>query len=432
MAFEFVRSSGGIDEFVHDRNGLRVLLMQNTAAPVAAFMVTYLVGSRNERAGLTGATHLLEHLMFKGTERFNKEKGTSVFNSLQRVGAQINATTWLDRTNYYSLLPSEHLALAIEIEADRMRNARIREEDLADERTVVLNELDRGENDASRMLIQQVYAAAFPAHPYGHPTIGWRSDVETMTADDLRSFYDHYYWPNNAVVSVVGAFDREDVFGLLETHFGGIPAAPHPVNQRVTRESLQRGERRITLKQAGELGSVLISLRAPVGTDPESDALDLAAVIMGAGQSSRFHRKLTDAGLSTGAFAWMPRLRDPGLFHIYAALAPDVTHERVEEELWKTLESFAEEGPSEQELTRATRQIIADEAFGRDGPFAVVARLNEAIAAGDWTLYTTFLDRIKHISAEDIRGATRRLVNRDKAIIGYHVATDNGGNQNSL
>lgn len=421
MAFDYVRSSGGFDEFVHSANGLRVLLFRNTVAPVTAFMVTYLVGSRNEHAGLTGATHMLEHLMFKGTERFNKEKGTSIFNSLQRIGAQINATTWLDRTNYYSLLPSEHLSLAIEIEADRMRNARIRDVDLADERTVVLNELDRGQNDSTRMLLQMVYASAYSAHPYGHPTIGWRSDVETMTAADLRSFYDHYYWPDNAVVSVVGAFEKEEVFSLLESHFGSIPRAPEPINQRVTQEPLQRGERRVSLKQAGELGSVLVSFRGPVGTDPEADALDLVAVILGAGHSSRFHRNLTDAGLTTGVFAWLPRLRDSGLFHIFAGLAPDITHEQVEEKVWNTLEDFAKKGPTEKELARASRQIVADEAFGRDGPYAIVGRLNEAIAAGDWTLYTTFLDRIRDISTEDIRLAAQRLIDRDRMTVGYHI-----------
>ena len=184
-AFESVRTVGGIEELRH-RNGLTVLLVPDAAAPVVAFQVTYRVGSRNEVSGLTGATHLLEHLMFKGSERFNRDLGTSVFQTLQSVGGQINATTWYDRTNYYALLPAEHLGLAVEIEADRMRGARVRDEDLASERTVVLNELDRGENEPLRTLLHAVYATAFHAHPYGHPVIGWRSDVETVTAEGLR------------------------------------------------------------------------------------------------------------------------------------------------------------------------------------------------------------------------------------------------------
>src|SRR5690606_25302529 len=152
--------------------------------------------------------------MFKGTERFNRERGTSVFQVLQRVGGQINATTWYDRTNYYELLPVEHLPLAVEIEADRMRGARVSEADLASERTVVLNELDRGENEPLRKLLHAVFATAFFAHPYGHPVIGWRSDVETVTAADLRHFYDTYYWPAHATVSVLGQIDRAEALDL--------------------------------------------------------------------------------------------------------------------------------------------------------------------------------------------------------------------------
>jgi zinc protease len=418
--FSRIRTSGGITEYRLEANGLQVLLLPQAAAPVVALMVTYRVGSRNERAGLTGATHLLEHLMFKGTARFNKERGTAIFPTLQRVGALMNATTWLDRTNYYELLPSEHLELAIEVEADRMRNARIREEDLASERNVVLNELDRGENDPTRKLLQTVYAAAFFAHPYGHPTIGWRSDVERVTAAGLRHFYDTYYWPDNATVSVIGAFEPEQALELIVRHFGEIPAAPETFEHPVTTEPPQRGERRVVVRQAGQLGALLMAFKGPVGSAPEADALDVLAVGLGAGKSSRLYRRLTDLGLTTGAFAWMPRLRDPGLFSVFASLAPDVGHAVVEAATWEVLEEVAAEGLTEAELTRARRQLIADEAFGRDGPFAVAARLNEAIAAGDWTLYTTFIERIEHVTPEAVRDAARALFDRDHLTMGLY------------
>lgn len=419
-SFSFVRSSGPITEYTLDSNGLRVLLMPEDTAAVVAFMVTYRVGSRNERAGLTGATHLLEHLMFKGTERFNRQLGTSIFPTLQRVGALLNATTWLDRTNYYELLPSEHLGLAIEIEADRMRNARISEEDLASERTVVLNELDRGENDPTRKLLQAVQAAAYFAHPYGHPTIGWRSDVERVTAAGLRHFYDTYYWPDNATATVIGAFEPEEALALIEERFGAIPRAPDTFEHPVTDEPPQRGERRVTVRQSGQLGAVLMSFKAPAGLDPDADALDVLAVALGAGQSSRLHRRLTDQNLTTAAVAWMPRLRDPGLFNVYGSLAPDVDHATVEAALWETLLAVADEGITEAELARARRQLVADEAFGRDGAFAVASRVNEAIAVGDWTLYTTFLDRIESVSTEDVRAAARRTFDRDRLTVGIY------------
>ncbi|HIL58756.1 MAG TPA: insulinase family protein, partial [Rhodothermales bacterium] len=219
-AFAFERAEGGVEAYRHRANGLTALLLPDPAGeaapPVAAFQVTYRVGSRNEGAGLTGATHLLEHLMFKGSERFNRDLGTSVFQVLQSVGGSINATTWYDRTNYFAVLPEDQLHLAVEVEADRMRGARVRDEDLASERTVVLNELDRGENEPLRKLLHAVYSTAFQAHPYGHPVIGWRSDVETVTADGLRHFYDTYYWPSRATASVAGKFDRQTVLDLLD------------------------------------------------------------------------------------------------------------------------------------------------------------------------------------------------------------------------
>jgi zinc protease len=410
-----------------------VLLLRQPAAPVVAFQVTYRVGSRNEGAGLTGATHLLEHLMFKGTERFNRDRGTSVFQRLQAVGGQVNATTWYDRTNYYAVLPAEHLGRAVEVEADRMRGARVRDEDLASERTVVLNELDRSENVPTRRLLWAVHATAFHAHPYGHPVIGWRSDVETVTAAGLRHFYDTYYWPSRAAASVVGAFEPAEALALVDRHFGAIPGgpegaagAPEPLVHRgpdeaVTQEPEQRGERRVTVRQAGELGSVLLSYKGPRGLGPDADALDVLAQALGTGKASRLYRRLVDRGLATSAGAHFPRLRDPGLFSLYATLAPGVEHGAVEAELRAALADVADGGLAAPELARARRQVLADEAFGRDGPYAAATQLNEAVAVGDWTLFTTYQDRIGAVSAEAVREAAARLADDDRLTAGWYV-----------
>jgi zinc protease len=435
-AFAFVRAVGGLEEYRHRGNGLTVLLMPAAAAPVATFMVTYRVGSRNEGAGLTGATHLLEHLMFKGSERFNRDLGTSVFQVLQRVGGQINATTWYDRTNYYALLPSEHLGLAVEIEADRMRGARVRDEDLASERTVVLNELDRGENEPIRKLLHAVFATAYFAHPYGHPVIGWRSDVETVTADGLRHFYDTYYWPSNATASVIGHFERAEILDLLNTRFGALPAGPDAgdgaaadaeplwIREVVTAEPPQQGERRVVVRQAGELGTVLCAWKAPAGLDPDADALDVLVQVLAGGKSTRLFRRLTDRGLATHASAFFPRLRDPGLFALYAALAPGVEHAPVEEGLREALAEVAREGVTEDELARARRQVVAEEAFARDGPYAAAARLNEAIAVGDWTLFPAYRSRIEAVTTDAVQAAAARLADDDRLTVGWYVPTE--------
>ena len=433
-AFTFVQSSSGIEDYRHTKNGLTVLLLPEAAAPVATFMVTYRVGSRNEGAGMTGATHLLEHLMFKGTERFNRDKGTSIFSVLQRVGAEMNATTSYDRTNYFELVPSEHLPLAIEIEADRMRGARVSDEDLADERTVVLNELDRGENEPLQKLLHAVFASAYFAHPYGHPVIGWRSDVETVTAEGLRHFYDTYYWPQNATVSVIGHFDKKEALDLIEVGFGGLAAGPEDtvdIPQNATREPEQIGERRVVVKQAGQLGMVLLAWKAPAGLDEDADALDVLSQILSGGKSSRLYRKLTDAGLTTHAGAFFPRLRDPGLFAIYSMLTPGTSHEEVETEMRAAAAEVVDEGVTEAELARARRQVVAEEAYGRDGPQAVAARLNEAIAVGDWKLFTEYRERIEAVTAKAIREAAARVFSDDRLTVGWYVPTDPNGQSSS-
>ncbi|MEO1477627.1 MAG: pitrilysin family protein [Bacteroidota bacterium] len=428
--FTFVREVGGIEELRHRENDLTVLLLQQAAAPVVTFMVTYSVGSRNEHAGLTGATHLLEHLMFKGTKRFNKAAGQTIFNVLQRVGAQVNATTWYDRTNYFALLPKEHLSLAVEIEADRMRGALVSDEDLASERTVVLNELDRGENEPLRKLLHAVWSVAFVAHPYGHPTIGWRSDVETVEADDLRHFYDTYYWPSNATISVIGDFDRAEALGLVHQHFGHIQAQaslggdgaqPLVSPQAVTREPPQIGERRLVIRQAGQLGAVLCAYKACSGLDADADTLDVLATALTSGKSSRLYRRLTDEGLTTSTFAYFPRLRDPGLFMVYGALAPDVEHGVVEETLRSILAEIAAEGLTASELERARRQTVAQDAYGRDGPYAIASQLNEAIAVGDWTLYATYRERIASVTAADVQRVAASMFADDRLTVGHYV-----------
>lgn len=384
-------------------------------------MVTYRVGSRYETMGLTGATHFLEHLMFKGTERFNKRSGTSVFNVLQRVGAQVNATTWYDRTNYYELLPKEHLPLAIEVEADRMRGALIDADDLESERTVILNELDRGENDPTRKLYHAVWSAAFVAHGYHHPTIGWRSDVETVTPDGLRHFYDTFYWPQNATVSVIGDFEKPDVLALIEEHFGSIENPAKRIPEPQTREPEQKGERRVVIRQAGQLGAVMVGYKSPPALDEDTDALDVLSVVLTSGKSARLYRRLTDRGLTTHLFGGASRLRDPGLTYVFAMLAPGRTHEEVEAAIYDAIEAVKSNGITEEELQRAKNQRKAQEAFGRDGSFAIAAQLNEAIAAGDWRLFTTIRDRIERVSVDDVQRVAQKYFVADARTVGFYV-----------
>lgn len=428
-AFEFVEAASGISNYVLRDNGLNVLLLSDVSTSVAAFMVTYHVGSRNEGVGTTGATHLLEHLMFKGSERFNRRLGTDVFEVLQQVGAQVNATTWLDRTNYYEVLPTEHLPLAAEIEADRMRHALISEEDLASERIVVLNELDRGRNEPVRNLHESVWAAAFVAHPYRHPTIGWRSDVETMEATDLRAFYNTYYWPNNATVTVIGNISIADTLSLIAEHFGSISPSPAPIPTVRTREPIQTGPRRVVVRQSGEVGAVIRAYKAPSALEDDANALDVLSRVLTAGMSSRGYRMMTDTGLTTSVSSSAGRFRDPGLFQIYAMAGDAAALEAIDEACDKLIASVLNDGISDEEMTRALARIEAQEAFGRDGPFQIAAQLNEAIAAGDWKLYATYHERIQRVTAEDVVRVTQTYLTSASLTTGFYEPVIGNGQE---
>lgn len=419
--FTFSHRSHDVRAYTLDANGLCVLLMPQRLAPVATFMITYRVGSRNERTGETGATHFLEHMMFKGTVKHNKDTGSTVFQRLQSLGAQVNATTWNDRTNYYGMLPAEHLHVAVSIEADRMRGLRLHPDDVASEKTVILNEFDRGENEPYRKLYHAVWSAAYEAHTYHHPTIGWRSDIEDTTADSLRSFYDRFYWPDNATVSVIGGFDEAAVMACIRKEFADIPRAPHPIPDVAIREPEQRGERRLTIRMAGDVPAILMSWKAPSALDPSTMGLQMASMVLSHGRTSRLYRRLVQTGLCTSVGASMSSFRDPGLFTVFALVRSDADPDVVEEAIRDEMNSMATSVITDQEHKRALAALEADTAFSRDGSFGTASALNEAIAAGDWTLFTTFPERAKATSGDDIKNAMASIFHDDRQITGRFV-----------
>lgn len=329
-AYEFVQSSGGIDEYTLKHNGMRVLLMEDHSAPVATFMVTYHVGSRNEAVGHTGSTHLLEHLMFKGSENFNKQNGKPIWTVLQDVGAQINATTWMDRTNYFELLPSDQLEKAMAIEADRMRRAFIADKDRQPEMTVVRNEFERGENSPYQALDKLVWATAYQAHPYHHSTIGWRSDIENVSTERLKEFYNTYYWPNNATVTLIGDFQVEEALRLVRKYFGPYTASPHDIPEVYTTEPDQEGPRHVEIRRSGEAGIVAIAHKSPAGLHEDTYALQVLSKILYGGKSSRFYKKIVDKGLATNVNIDDHPFKDNGLFVTYVFMTPGTDHSEIQ------------------------------------------------------------------------------------------------------
>jgi zinc protease len=359
--------------------------------------------------------------MFKGSRRFNREGGTAVARVLQRVGAQFNATTWLDRTNYYATLPSDRLELAVEIEADRMRGALVRDEDLRSERTVVLNELDRGENEPFEVLLRTSFAHAYLEHPYRHPTIGYRGDVEALSATVLRDFYDTFYHPDNATVIVVGEIDEEGALEVVDRHFGPIPPSSGPIPGVVLREGPQRGECRFQVHRAAELGSMMLSWRIPEGLHPDLPPLQVLAQVLAEGVTSRLYQSLVETNRCLGVQAMALELHDPGLFQVSATLAPGVEHGEVEQAIRDEVTRLSAEPPRADELLRAKVQVRADLAFARESPAQIVAVLTESVAMGDWRRCEREMDLLSAVSGEDVRRVAGAYLSAHNLTAGWLV-----------
>ncbi len=419
--FKYVRTVGDISEYTLESNGLTVLLMPERSAPVVTFMVTYRVGSRNEVTGTTGATHLLEHLMFKGSANYNDARDNGVSRYVETVGGSYNATTWLDRTNYYAVLPREHLEGYIAIEADRMRNLLLREEDRRPEMTVVRNEFEIGENDPHESLDKEIWATAYQAHPYHHSTIGWRSDIENVPIGKLKAFYDTFYWPDNSTVSVIGDFDAATALGFVKQYYGVFSKAPNPIPAMYTTEPEQTGPRRVTLQRAGEIGVVGIAYKTPEARNPHYAALNVLGLILSSGKTSRFYRALTDRNLTLGISADAGFFYDPSLLQVYAFVAPGVTHDQVEQVLLEEIERVKKEGVTDAEVATAQAKYRAATAYGRDGAFAIAANLNEAIAAGDWALYYTVDDTTAKVTAADVKQVANAYLDAKRSTTGWFV-----------
>ncbi len=421
MSFTKITEYEGISEYKLDANDLKVLLVPRRAAPVVAFMVVYRVGSRNEAVGHTGSTHLLEHMLFKGTPTYNKQNGTQIAAVLQKQGAAYNADTWFDRTRYYEMLPSDQLELAVHLEADRMRNSFIADSDRQSEMTVVRNELDRGENEPSRILDERVWAMAFREHPYHHPTIGWRSDVEGVPTSRLKEFYDVYYHPNNATAIVVGDFEDQAALDLIAEHFGRIPDSPQPIPPMYTTEPPQEGEIRFKLRRAGQLGLVEIGWRIPEARHEDSAALTLLDYILSAGVTSRLYQAMVETQLAVDEQAQASQFTDAGLFTIDVTLHPGVEHADAEKAILEVIEKLKTEDIADKELQKAKNLILTQMIYVRDSSLGVISAISEAEAAANWKLFIDLPKMIETVTAHDIRRVANTYFTEDNRTVGWFI-----------
>ncbi len=398
-------------------NGLEIVTLEDHRAPIFVFQIWYRVGARNEGIGKTGVSHLLEHMMFKGTERYAKGELSRI---VARNGGNENAFTSEDYTAYFEKLSSDRLYLSLELESDRMVNLILDPAEVLLERDVVAEERRlRTEDDPSSQLIEEMNAMAFKVHPYRSPVIGWMNDIRSLTRDDLYTYYKTYYIPNNAIIVVVGDFDTEGIISEIKRYFGKIPRGKDPSSLNVI-EPEQMGERRIYLQKEAEIPYIFIGYHTPNFKDPDVYPLEVLSNILFSGKSSRLYKNLVyekEAALfADGGYENLKA--DPGLFSIYVGLRPGRGIEEVEEMIYHELEEIRKGAVSEKELQKAKNQIEAEFIFSQDSLFyqAMLIGIAETIGAG-YEYLDRFTDNIRNVTIEDIRRVTEKyLVKRNRTV----------------
>lgn len=394
-------------------NGLTVVVVEDHSSPLVSVQVWYKVGSRYEHEGITGISHLLEHMMFKGTKKIGSEEYSLI---IQRLGGTNNAFTSEDKTAYWSVLPSSKLEIALDLESDRMVNNVFRE--FESEKEVVKEERRwRTENSPWGLLFEHLGAFSYMAHPYRNPVIGWMSDIEAINLEDIKKHYKTYYSPNNAILVIVGDVNSQDAFNLVEKYFGNIPKGKEPDPVR-TVEPKQMGERRITIKKEGFVTLLAIAYHIPEFKNPEFPALYLLSIILGQGKSSRLYKRIVyEEKVASSVSTWVDRSVDPGLFYIYASLKEGSTPHDVESFIYEEIDKL-EKTVSEKELEKALNRAISSfvlqmqSVAGKGMMIGNFAILDKPEAVNTW------IDRLKEVKVEDIEsGAKKYLSHINRTVV---------------
>jgi zinc protease len=402
------------------KNGLKVLILEDHKAPTATFQVWYRVGSRDENTGKTGLSHLLEHMMFKGT----KEHGPKTFSqAIQRAGGTDNAFTSKEYTGYFELLASDRIGLPIELEADRMRNLVLTKDAVLSERDVVMEERRlRYEDDPQGLVYEEALAVAFMNHPYRWPVIGWMSDLKGLDPDDLINHYRTYYAPNNAVIIVVGDVQKEEVLSKVTDAFGVIPEGP-PIKAAKTEEEEQKGERRFYVNKEAELPFIVSAYKVPDIKHADGFALDVLGSILSEGKSSRLYQSLVyKKQIALSAWASYEGLyKDPFLFLTGATAASGKSAEEVEKAINDELEKIKKEPPSEGEVQKAKNQIEASFIMGQDSIYMQARMIGTFEMIGGWRLWEKYIEGIRKVSPDDVRRVAEKYLVSDARTTGILI-----------
>ncbi len=413
--------AANIQEYLFS-NGLKVIIIEEHKAPVATFQIWYKVGAVDEPVGKSGISHLLEHMMFKGTKKYGPSELSRI---IQKNGGTDNAHTTKDYTAYFEILPSDRINIAIELEADRMKNLLFNPREVVSERNVVMEERRlRYEDDPQNSLFEDVVATAFKVHPYQKPVIGWMSDIQSINYEDLVNYYKVYYSANNAVIIIVGDIKPDEIIKQIKSEFEDAPQTKIPERIKSI-EPGQQGERRIILKREAEVPAVMLAYHVPNFPHEDSYALDVLSVILSGGKSSRLYRTMIyEKKIAIEAYAdYIGFSRFPHLFYFFAVAVPDKTPSELEEALYEEIEKIKKDNPSENEVQKAKNQIEASFIMEQDSIYMQAMKYGLFEILGDWRLVDKYLEGIRSVSAEDITRVAKKYFNEDNRTTGILMPT---------
>ena len=408
------------------RNGLEVVVIPDHRTPVVTHMIWYKVGSADETPGKSGLAHFLEHLMFKGTA---KNPAGRFSQTLATLGGQENAFTTLDYTAYFQRIAKEYLPLVMEFEADRMTGLVLTDDNVLPERDVVLEEFNmRVANSPDARIGEQVAAALYLNHPYGRPVIGWRQEIEKLNREDALAFYRRFYTPNNAVVVIAGDVTGDEVKVLAEKTYGQVERVAEVAARMRPQEPIPVAVRQLTMADARvaqpSLQRSYLVPSASTAAPGESEALDILAQVLGAGETSRLYRALVvDEPIATSAGGWYQGTAlDESRFAVFASPLPGVTFATIEAAIDSVIAKIAEGGVTPAEFERAKTRLIADAVYAEDNQATMARWYGAALTSGGSVeKVTSWPARVRAVTPEAVQNAARTWLDKRRSVTGYLV-----------
>src|SRR5262245_18342025 len=396
-------------------NGLVVLTKESHTSPIVTSMIWYRVGSRNEELGHTGKSHFLEHMLFKGTDRF--KKGEIDLITLKNGGGN-NAFTLHDFTAYYFNVASDRWDVALEIEADRMVNCAYDLGEFEAEKKVVIKEHKTSLDSPWGLLMQDVDAGAFKIHPCHNPVVGWLQDVERATVEQQQAYYRRYYQPNIAILVIAGDFETDLVLPRVSKLFGSIPAGPPPPAMALE-EPQQRGERRLKVRWRSKVPRLSIAYHAPAIAHPDTYPLQVLAVLLAEGKASRLYQRMVERAQSvTFVSAEFGEAKDPTLFHVRSEARGEHSTDEIEASIYGELKDVIATGVSPAELDRAKHQIEAHFILSRERTLDQAILLGQMETIGSLNYIDSYVRNISSVTSEQIAEVCGRYLNENNRTVG--------------